>query len=85
MTDNPYRDQMKAAHERLTGLLAAKTDQEVVITEWLGLFDLPTLQTLIILIERQQAQRYSSGYRDGIKYARERQLAGVDPELWIKS
>jgi hypothetical protein len=58
---------MAAARERLARALAPSTDQERATVEWIGQFDLPTLETLGTLVARVVAQGYDVGYSDGLE------------------
>ena len=47
-----YRERMDDAHQRLARALAPATDQQHAIVNWLRMWDLPTLETLALLVEQ---------------------------------
>jgi hypothetical protein len=67
-----YRERTDDARRRLARALAPASDQERAIVEWLGKFDLPTLETLCLLAERAvsvaRAEGYEHGWREGVEH-----------------
>ena len=52
-----YRQRMDDAHQRLRQALAPQTQQQHAIVDWLRMWDLPTLETLALLVEQSAATR----------------------------
>jgi hypothetical protein len=72
----PYRERLAALHERIRVALDPQTDQELLIVEWLGNWDIPTLEPLAAMTERAAeggrravAMAYERGYHEGALYA----------------
>jgi hypothetical protein len=70
MTARPsYSERMAAVTGRLRELLAAETEQESRIVDWLVGWDLPTLEPLAVMIERAVREGHRDGWTEGLTTA----------------
>lgn len=60
-----YEERMEAAQERVRAVLAPESGPEKSIVDWLGKWDLPTLDLITTMAERAVARARAEGYDKG--------------------
>jgi hypothetical protein len=59
------QERMKPARERIRAVLAPESGPEKSIVDWLGRWDLPTLDLIATMAERAAARARAEGYDKG--------------------
>ena len=60
-----HQESMQAARERVRAVLAPESGPERSIVDWIGKWDLPTLDIIATMAERAVARARAEGYDKG--------------------
>ena len=60
-----YQQRIETARERVRAVLAPESGPEKSIVDWLGKWDLPTLDLIATMVERAVARARAEGYDKG--------------------